>query len=328
MRAWMKAMLTAALVALSGTAGGQTLYSFLPYLPDDNGWEILIRHGAAEVPSTLNLFLVNGAGEIAGRYETTVPATHARQVNRTLLRRAGVTAGPWWALIEWSGYATPPRVFLRSTDGFIVPVGSVLERLTAAYMASLHALLPELARYRWGMSGATLQPGRNTEKVGVLRLANISVRDSSDVLLILYDDTGAFSVAALDRLDPGVLVSLRSSEIEARITQGARNPAGKWRVMVLSTGLIEGQVGIWSRGTQLYAPSTVAEPLVVEAPAEGQARGAAIGHGWTADPVHSRLDAAHRAAVSARAGSLRVDRQSAQSLVPDAMLEALRGHFD
>ena len=251
----------------AGTAHAQTYSQFWPYLPDGGGWETFIRHTIVNGSSTLTLVLVNENGQLAGRHELRVDAGKGRHVNSRTLRNAGAAAGPWWALATWTGRPSPwtgrppppPQLFLRTSGGFVVPLGTDLEDVPSSQVRNLASMDSRFTGMQWGIRGFTLNPGHNTNQVGMLRIANISRTQSSRVAFVTYDDEGGIGVG-ITTLAAGSARGFRASEIEQ--IAGVQ-PRGKWRVAVLSTEILVGQTGIWSRPTGLYAPTSVHVPRIV-----------------------------------------------------------------
>lgn len=323
-RRWIAALALSACMAV-GTAQAQTYFQVWPYLPDGGGWETFIRHTTGTNPSTLSLILVNERG-VPSRYVLRVDAGEVRHVNSSTLRRAGVTAGPWWAWATWTGSAPPPRPFLRTSDGFVVPLGLVMEGIPSSLVRNVANTDSRLRGMQWGIRGLTLNPGRNTNQVGVVQIANLSPTQDSRIAFVLSDDGEGFAIGT-SNLPAGNARRFQSTEIE-RIA-GAQ-PQGKWRVSVLSTQLLEGQTAIWSRPTALYAPTGDQTPETVPTTTGGSAAQAAGGGTDAPTGVAEAWDrmaqelAAHLAQDAAQAAS---DTAGAEPPEPVDRLEAIRALF-
>ena len=328
-------VVAAILMVAAVTTKAQTYFFALPYLPDTEHWETFVRHSAADVPSVIELLLINNNGQSAGRYRQSVPAGEARQFSNRHIKAQGVSQGPWWGWATWTGNAARPRIFLRSRDGFVVPLSGIAQRYPDSLIRALHRAVPATSIYQYGVRAWTLNPGRNNNQVGTLRVVNLSSTDTNRIFILLWDDRGEIGGVTLT-LGPSEARTQTAAEIEgsAEVTQ-----QGEWRVVILSTGLVTAQAGIWSRPTALYAPTTTEQPLVAPLTNQSQAapirqREAEYTAQSTAETDEAILERYAEALGTTLAGtqSLAIARQQGLHgghITPPAdLVEALRTYFD
>ena len=321
----------AVLMMAAVTTKAQTYFFALPYLPDTEHWETFVRHTAAERPSVIELLLINN-GQSAGRYRQSVPAGEARQFSNRHIKAQGVSQGPWWGYATWTGNAARPRIFLRSRDGFVVPLSGIAQRYPDNLIRALHRAVPATSIYRYGVRAWTLNPGRNNNQVGMLRVVNLSVTNTNRIFILLWDDVGRSAGVTLT-LGPGEARTHTAAEIEETADMA---PQGKWRVVILSTGLVTAQAGIWSRPTALYAPTTTEQPRVVPLTASApiRQREAEYAAQSTAETDEATLERYAEALGTTLAGTQSPAMARQQGLhgrhitPPADLVEALRTYFD
>ena len=255
-RAALAGAIFAAFVA-APNAVAQSRFFSLPFLPDAS-WQTFVRHTVASDPATIRLTLRNYSGAI-GTYTRQVPANRAIQFNSRHMRQDGMPPGPWYGFIAFTG-ANLPQIFLRSDTGFVVNLNAVAEPLSAAVIRVLHQEFPAISAYRFGESVLTLNPGRNTRQVGILRVVNFT-QQAMDVIFLLRDDAGQTG-SARDSIPAFQASTYRSADLERMA--GITASTGKWVVYILTTELPGVQAGIWSVPAGLYAPTDSHPPLILD----------------------------------------------------------------
>lgn len=258
MKSVFKSLVCVSLLALAfGTSAQQsTIRMHVPFLPDTPGvWQTFIRMVGATGTSTRFTFrLFNMDGSSAGSYVLDVPRTSlgaARHVNGDDFKRAGAPRGPWSAFIDMSprGLSTP-AVYLRTATGFVTPLhntGEWLSRSDAALFSNVVGRTITYGEYQW-----TLNPGRNTNQVGMVHVAALGL--STEVFIIAYDDTGeTFAIARIPTMRPYERSWFTSAQLE-NVT--GETGVGKWRLILLGTRDFTSQTGIYAREDNIYAASS------------------------------------------------------------------------
>ena len=168
--------------------------------------------------------------------------------------------------------------------------------------------------------------------MGILRVVNLSSTNTNRIFILLWDDMGELGGVTLT-LGSGEARTHTAAEIEAAAEVA---PQGKWRVVILSTGLVTAQAGIWSRPTALYAPTTTEQPRVVPLTASApiRQREAEYAAQSTAETDKVTLERYAEALGTALAGTQKPGDGEAAGITgghitPSAdLVEALRTYFD
>lgn len=201
---------------------------------------------------TFHLF--NTDGSSAGRYVYDIPRTSlgaARHVNGDNFKAQGAPRGPWSAFIDMSPPgASTPAVYLRTAAGFVTPIhntGEWLSRSDAALFSNVLRRTITYGEYQW-----TLNPGRNTNQIGMVHLAALG--RSTEVFIIAYDDTGeTIALARVPTMRPFERRWFTSAQIE---NTAGQTGVGKWRLVLLGTRDFTSQTGIHARDVNIYAASS------------------------------------------------------------------------
>lgn len=247
---------TSLLLLAVGASAQSAVRMHVPYLPDSPGsWQTFIRLvGAADVTTTFTFRLFTQDGTAAGSYRYRVGRTSwgaARHVNGDQFKALGARSGPWSAFIDMSprGPSTP-AVYLRTAAGFVTPIhntGEWLTRAEARLFSERVGVPITYGEYQW-----TLNPGRNTQQVGILHIAALG--RPIEVFIFAYDDTGERrALARTGDIPAYARRGYTSAELERASGVVA---VGKWRLILVGTGDFSSQTGIFSTAVNIYAASS------------------------------------------------------------------------
>lgn len=228
----------------------------LPFLPDSNAAQTFARLIGNEVTPTRFVFTVFTAdGTRAGSYPVVVPPAElgaVHHVNAGYLRAQGAPRGPWSAYLDIS--PPPlflPAVFLRTPNGFVTPIHMTGTWLPPELLQALSAASG--LDFSYGEFQRTLNPGRNTEQVGMLHIA--AMNQPVDVLIVGWDDTGNAARVAIGHTGR-IEAHARRTYTSAQLEQAAGvTGAGKWRLLLVAAAPFSSQTGIHLRNLNIYSAS-------------------------------------------------------------------------
>ena len=250
-------LIGASLLGLAfGVSAQSAVRMHVPFLPDTPGtWQTFVRLvGAPSVSTRFTFRLFSSDGTSVGQYVFRVPRTSlgaARHVSGDHFKALGAPRGPWSAFIDMSPRGrTTPAVYLRTGAGFVTPIHNTGEWLSEAQVRPFSDLLG--ARVVYGEYQWTMNPGRNTQQVGILHLAALG--RPLEVFILAVDDTGERIAEARTGVIPAFARrAYTSAEMEAVAGMAG---VGKWRLVLLGTGHFSSQTGIWAQDVNIYAASS------------------------------------------------------------------------